>query len=286
LNLEKAIEKLENAYRAMLNGDFTPEEEARARVQMLSFLSTIRAAALASSGNTAKSLAKKTEHVKNLLIAFDPYGPWFREVNELVDGVYDLITTAKTIKLEETIQKPPANLDIKLNELNQNLEKLSSTVSSEISKLRNELDSLSYFVSQVVRAVPQSLMPSGKESLDQSPESSPVESGLESSEKPLTKEATSEKNKVNVSEESFLTKKQQIVISKEEVIGEDDFRELVELERKRYLLEKNLENLKSSAEKGSILEDEYKSISEKIKEQLNKVLITIEKIQRRLKNTE
>ncbi|MFX0096508.1 MAG: hypothetical protein ACFE7E_01975 [Candidatus Hodarchaeota archaeon] len=285
MDLEKAIEKLENAYRAMLNGDFTPEEEARARVQMLSFLSTIRAAALASSGNTAKSLAKKTENVKNLLIAFDPYGPWFREVNELVDEVYDLIATAKTIKLEETVQKPPANLDIKLSELSQNLEKLSSTVSSEISKLRNELDSLRTLVSQVAEAIPQSLIPSGKESLHQSPERISVQSILESSEKPPVEEVTSEEEQADDSEDLILASKQQIAVS-EEVTGEGDFRELVELERKRYLLEKNLENLKSSAERGSIPGVEYKNISEEIEQQLNEVLTAIEKIQRRLKDTE
>ncbi|MFX1598553.1 MAG: hypothetical protein ACFFC5_05770, partial [Promethearchaeota archaeon] len=228
----------------------------------------------------------KTEHVKNLLIAFDPYGPWFREVIELVDEVYDLIAEAKSIKLEETIQKTPANLDIKLSELNQNLEKLSSTVSSEISKLRDELDSLRFLVSQVAKAVPQSLIPSGKESLDQFPESPRVKSEFEPSEKPPVEETAPEKNKANASEDSSSAKKQQIAISKEEIIGEDNFRELVELEKKRYLLEKNLENLKSSAEKGSILGDDYKSISEEIEEQLNGVLKEIERIQGRLKITD
>lgn len=284
MNLEKAIEKLENTYRAMLNGDFTPEEEARARVQMLSFLSTIRAAALASTGVTAESLADKTEHIKNLLIAFDPYGPWFREVNELVDGIYDLITTAKTIKLEETIHRPPIDLDAKLNELNQNLEKLSLTVSSEVSTLRNELDSLRHLVSRIAKAVPQDQVSLEEEPLERFTESPPVESETEPVKKPPVDETPEEES--DIIQELSQTEEQPVVISGEEGIGEDNFRELVGLERKRYLLEKNLENLEASVRKGSITEHDRKKISDELKEQLDEVLKEIEKIQKRLKNAE
>lgn len=284
MNLEKAIEKLENTYRAMLNGDFTPEEEARARVQMLSFLSTIRAAALASTGVTAESLADKTEHIKNLLIAFDPYGPWFREVNELVDGIYDLITTAKTIKLEETIHRPPIDLDAKLNELNQNLEKLSLTVSSEVSTLRNELDSLRHLVSRIAKAVPQDQVSLEEEPLERFTESPPVESETEPVKKPPVDETPEEES--DIIQELSQTEEQPVVISGEEGIGEDNFRELVGLERKRYLLEKNLENLEASVRKGSFTEYDRKKISDELKEQLDEVLKEIEKIQKRLKNAE
>lgn len=283
MNLEKAIEKLENTYRAMLNGDFTPEEEARARVQMLSFLSTIRAAALASTGRAAESLADKTEHIKNLLIAFDPYGPWFREVNELVDGIYDLITTAKTIRLEETIHRPPANLDARLNELNQSLEKLSSTVSSEVSTLRKEIDSLRLLVSRIAEAVPQVRLPLEDESLDR-----PTESLLVEPEPELVKRSTAEEEvseeESDIIEESPLTGKQHEAVTEERDDEEDNFRELIGLERKRYLLEKNLENLEDSVKKGLIPEDDHENISDELKDQLNDVLEEIEKIQRRLKN--
>ena len=136
---EELIQKLEALYQSLLTKDATPDEEAEAKAKLLEIFSSIKAYAEMQGGEIAQNLVYQTNALKDLLLAWDPYAaPWFKEEKTLVDGVYNILASAKTL----TIQKSSGADGSAISALKQQVDEITSSFSAQIANLQNEIASI------------------------------------------------------------------------------------------------------------------------------------------------
>ena len=148
---EELIQKLETLYQNLLTRDPTPDEEAQAKAQLIEVLSSIKAHAEMQG---AKNLVHQTNALKDLLLAWDPYGAaWFKEEKSLVDGVSNILASAKAL----TIQKAAEPDNSAISALKVQVEGLASTFNAQIANLQNEIASIKKSVIALATAVKNKL---------------------------------------------------------------------------------------------------------------------------------
>lgn len=137
MTINDEIEKLESLYKKLMTEDNTPDEEAQAKMEYLEIISNIEA----MIGNMDKDLENEMESVKEALLSWDPYGPWFKEQRNLVKGVYKLIISIKKHKFTSIAGEDKEYGDIR----------------SEVKVIRNEFDSKFKKIDEDIRNIKKSI---------------------------------------------------------------------------------------------------------------------------------
>ncbi|MHA1785771.1 MAG: hypothetical protein ACTSVE_11310 [Candidatus Helarchaeota archaeon] len=110
--LKDIIQEIDDIYGKFTTEDNDPEVESKLKSSLMKHISSLIAITRVKKGEFADTLEKKLELIKNLLISWDPLDNWFKEVKDLVEGVFDLITAAKTLNFENLINdKSSVSLD-------------------------------------------------------------------------------------------------------------------------------------------------------------------------------
>jgi predicted nucleic acid-binding Zn-ribbon protein len=151
---EELIQKLEALYQSLLTKDPTPDEENFAKAQLIDILSSIKANAEMQAGVSAKSLVNQTNALKDLLLAWDPYGSaWFKEEKALVNGVSSLLASAKALKTQKAAEADSSAISA----LKEQIEGLASTFNAQIANLNNEIASIKKSVIALATAMKNKL---------------------------------------------------------------------------------------------------------------------------------
>ncbi|MHA1707571.1 MAG: hypothetical protein ACTSX6_02540 [Candidatus Heimdallarchaeaceae archaeon] len=101
MSLEQAIEEIKKMFWGVLKGKFNPDEEEEVKVHLITNLAT-----LTSYAKTYLPPEQQEEYethfkkAKDALLKFDSAGPWFRELPEMIDTVYNIITHANMLQIE------------------------------------------------------------------------------------------------------------------------------------------------------------------------------------------
>ncbi len=101
MSLEKAIEEIKKMFWGVLKGKFNPDEEEEVKAHLITNLAT-----LTSYAKTCLPPEQQEEYenhfkkAKDALLKFDSAGPWFRELPEMIDTVYNIITHANMLQIE------------------------------------------------------------------------------------------------------------------------------------------------------------------------------------------
>ena len=138
MNLEEAIEEIKKMFWGVLKGEYNPDEEENVKAHLITNLAT-----LTSFAKSFLPLEQQEEYEKNfqkakdVLLKFDSAGPWFRELPEMTDTVYNVITHANMLQIE--YQRSVAVDNDALQYLNAKLESLELSLHSlneEIKKIK------------------------------------------------------------------------------------------------------------------------------------------------------
>ena len=140
MTLEKAIEEIKKMFWGVLKGQFNPEEEEDVKTHLITNLATLTSyAKTCLPPDQEKEYEKHFTKAKNVLLKFDSAGPWFRELPEMIDTVYNVITYANMLQIEyhrfngteiDNAQFVHAKLEA--------LEMHVNSLSSEIKKLKKQ----------------------------------------------------------------------------------------------------------------------------------------------------
>jgi len=143
--IENIIQNLESLYKNLMTKDLTPDEESQAKVQLLEFLSSIKAYTEVQGGSQAKNILTQTNSLKDLLLGWDPYGSaWFKEDKTLVNSVYDLLASVKTLTIQSatTSSAGAASNSAAINELRQYVEGVITSLRTQIMNLESEVSKI------------------------------------------------------------------------------------------------------------------------------------------------
>ncbi len=142
MSLEKAIEEIKKMFWGVLKGKFSPEEEEDVKAHLISNLAT-----LTSYAKTCLPPEQQEEYenhfskAKDVLLKFDSAGPWFRELPEMIDTVYNVITHANMLQIEyhrfsgienEALQfftSKLETLEMKVNSFSEEIKKIKRQMS-------------------------------------------------------------------------------------------------------------------------------------------------------------
>ncbi|NVM02730.1 MAG: hypothetical protein HWN67_10360, partial [Candidatus Helarchaeota archaeon] len=132
MDISELIKQIEEIYNKFMISDNTPDMEADLKIKLLDAISSTLAFCNLRKGPNSENLKVILDNLKEKLLVWDPYGPWFKENKELSKGTYDVITLAKTIKFEEAVT--PLNI-VKTEDFNA----FKNTIQKELQILRNEI---------------------------------------------------------------------------------------------------------------------------------------------------
>ena len=137
MSLEKAIEEIKKMFWGVLKGKFNPDEEEEVKAHLITNLAT-----LTSYAKTCLPPEQQEEYenhftkAKDALLKFDSAGPWFRELPEMIDTVYNIITHANMLQIEyhrfsgegddavQFFQSKLETLEMNVASLNEDLKKI------------------------------------------------------------------------------------------------------------------------------------------------------------------
>ena len=101
MTLEKSIEEIKKMFWGVLKGEFNPEEEEDVKTHLITNLATLTSyAKTCLPPDQKKEYEKQFNKAKDVLLKFDSAGPWFRELPEMIDTVYNVITYANMLQIE------------------------------------------------------------------------------------------------------------------------------------------------------------------------------------------
>ncbi|TET74496.1 MAG: hypothetical protein E3J43_09770, partial [Candidatus Heimdallarchaeota archaeon] len=101
MSLEKAIEEIKTMFWGVLKGKFNPEEEEDVKTHLITNLATLSSyVKTCLPPEQQKEYEKHFSTAKDILLKFDSAGPWFRELPEMIDTVYNVITYANMLQIE------------------------------------------------------------------------------------------------------------------------------------------------------------------------------------------
>jgi len=144
MNLEEAIEEIKKMFWGVLKGEYNPNEEENVKAHLITNL-----AILTSFAKSFLPLEQQEEYekhfqkAKDVLLKFDSAGPWFRELPEMTNTVYDVITHANMLQIE--YQRSVAVDNDALQYLNAKLESLElsfHSLNEDIKKIKAKTSKL------------------------------------------------------------------------------------------------------------------------------------------------
>ncbi|MHA1378835.1 MAG: hypothetical protein ACTSRG_10675 [Candidatus Helarchaeota archaeon] len=135
MDITELIQKVEEIYKNFMISDNTPDMEADLKIQLLDTISSMLAFCNLKKSPQSDNLSIMINNLKEKLLVWDPFGPWFKENKELVSGAYDLITQAKTLKFEEEVH--PSNI-VTLDDFNN----FKSFVQKELQNLKDNIKTI------------------------------------------------------------------------------------------------------------------------------------------------
>lgn len=166
--LNNLISELETTYQQLMTKDNSPDEELNMKMAILKSLSSIKAFAEAR-GTLSADVSTLMEQLKNELINWDPFGPWFKEVKTLVDSVHKVITAGKKIKFQESAPGVHGVLP------GAAFSAFKSQVERDIAQLRKEVEGIKTVLKSVVKGeVPTKASPVPTPVPVQAPKPTPV----------------------------------------------------------------------------------------------------------------
>ena len=137
MSLEKAIEEIKKMFWGVLKGKFNPDEEEEVKAHLITNLAT-----LTSYAKTCLPPEQQEDYedhfnkAKDALLKFDSAGPWFRELPEMIDTVYNIITHANMLQIEyhrfsgegddavQFFQSKLETIEMNIASLNEDLKKI------------------------------------------------------------------------------------------------------------------------------------------------------------------
>ena len=147
MTLEKAIEEIKRMFWGVLKGQYNPEEEEDVKTHLITSLATLTSyAKTCLPPEQKKEYEKHFTKAKDVLLKFDSAGPWFRELPEMIDTVYNVITYANMLQIEyhrfngaenDTIQyinTKLESLELQINSLMEDLKSLKKKISPLLQK--------------------------------------------------------------------------------------------------------------------------------------------------------
>lgn len=144
MNLEEAIEEIKKMFWGVLKGEYNPDEEENVKAHLITNLATLTSFAKSFLPlEQQEEYEKHFQKAKNVLLKFDSAGPWFRELPEMTDTVYNVITHANMLQIE--YQRSVAVDNDALQYLNAKLESLElsfHSLNEEIKKIKAKTSKL------------------------------------------------------------------------------------------------------------------------------------------------
>lgn len=141
MTLEKSIEEIKKMFWGVLKGIYNPEEEEDVKTHLITNLATLTSYAKSClPPEQKKEYEKHFTKAKDVLLKFDSAGPWFRELPEMIDTVYNVITYANMLQIEyhrfnstdsDTIQyiyTKLETLEMQVNSLIEDLKKIKKQI--------------------------------------------------------------------------------------------------------------------------------------------------------------
>jgi hypothetical protein len=148
--LNEEIEKLATLYKKLMTEDNTPDEEAQAKMEFLEIISNIEA----MIGEKDDDLNQQIDEVKDKLLSWDPYGPWFKEQRELVKEIYNLITNVKKFKFSGEASDSMGTDGVPdVKKLKNEIQDLRSEVNSKINLINEDLKNIKKSITLIVKSI-------------------------------------------------------------------------------------------------------------------------------------
>lgn len=142
MDILELIEKMEDIYKKFMISDNTPDMEADLKIQLLETISSMIAFCNLKKTPYSEELLVKINNLKEKLLIWDPFGPWFKELKELSQETYDLIALAKTFKFEEEVL--PLNY-VTLDDFNT----FKNTIEQELTSFKSQFDSIKNLINKM-----------------------------------------------------------------------------------------------------------------------------------------
>jgi len=152
MSLEKAIEEIKTMFWGVLKGKFNPEEEEDVKTHLITNLATLSSyVKTCLPPEQQKEYEKHFSTAKDILLKFDSAGPWFRELPEMIDTVYNVITYANMLQIEyhrfsgtenDTLQFINAKLEtleLNINSIREETKKLKQQIAALLQLQRNNI---------------------------------------------------------------------------------------------------------------------------------------------------
>ncbi|MHA1686314.1 MAG: hypothetical protein ACTSYD_07860 [Candidatus Heimdallarchaeaceae archaeon] len=142
--LEEVIEEIKKMFWGVLKGQFSPDEEEDIKTRLITALAQLTAYA-----KTVLPIEQQEQYelqfskAKDILLKFDSAGPWFQELPEMVNTVYNVITYASMLQIECRRHNAVENevvqyFNQKIEMLELAIENLKKHISSLTKKLTYE----------------------------------------------------------------------------------------------------------------------------------------------------
>ncbi|MHA1217388.1 MAG: hypothetical protein ACTSSN_03415 [Candidatus Heimdallarchaeaceae archaeon] len=152
MSLEKAIEEIKTMFWGVLKGKFNPEEEEDVKTHLITNLATLSSyVKTCLPPDQQKEYEKHFSTAKDILLKFDSAGPWFRELPEMIDTVYNVITYANMLQIEyhrfsgaenDTLQFINAKLEtleLNINSIREETKKLKQQTAALLQLQRSNI---------------------------------------------------------------------------------------------------------------------------------------------------
>ena len=145
MSLEKSIEEIKKMFWGVLKGKFSPDEEEDVKAHLITNLATLTSYAKSYlPPEQQEEYEKHFSKAKDVLLKFDSAGPWFRELPEMIDTIYNIITHANMLQIEyrrfsgteentaQYFQTKLENLEMNVNSMFEDLKKLKKQTATEL----------------------------------------------------------------------------------------------------------------------------------------------------------
>ncbi|MHA1115197.1 MAG: hypothetical protein ACTSRR_04150 [Candidatus Heimdallarchaeaceae archaeon] len=139
--IEDAVEEIKQMFWGVLKGSYSPEEEEDVKVRLITALSSLTAFAKSFlPEEQQQDYEEQFSQARNILQRFDSAGPWFRELPEMIDAVYNILTYANVLQIEVQRYKDMNNdalqyyniklekIEMKLNSLENEFRKIKTYI--------------------------------------------------------------------------------------------------------------------------------------------------------------
>ncbi len=135
MELDNIIKEMDEIYKKLTSKDNDPEVESQLKSDLLTKISSLIAVSKVKNTQISQDLQNNLESVKTLLLSWDPLDNWFKEVKVLVEGVFDLITAARTLNFEEFLARPKYVTS-------EEFHKIASTIISDVTNMKKEVQAI------------------------------------------------------------------------------------------------------------------------------------------------